>query len=531
MMKRPGMRRASDPKEALNLRFRSRLARFHPSVWLSAAWPMLLGVAAGGQPPAPVPLSEEPLSKVAQAAARPASVAPLAATADELETLAISLETQVVDMLRNLSPAAARGYRHLLERPYLPADFDQRIMAAIIEQGGLESPLSDPPPTPDGCSDSQWQFWQRYGLGRRPGEEPSLPLQYVLHGEGQYSMNCFACHGGQVYGVSYPGAPNNRIDLEGLTDRVRRIRLRRAEPLTHLDLAGLMMPLGTTTGTTNAVMFGVALMNFRDADLGIDTSRPPIRLEHHDMDAPPWWHFARKSRMYIDGFAGQGSRGLMQFMLVRENGPEQFQAWESEFEEIFAFLKELRPPKYPFEVDDVLAEQGRLLFRQQCSGCHGSYGAGSSYPELVVGLEEIGTDPVRLQGLTQQHKQAYGESWLTRYGEDQTWVETDGYVAPPLDGIWASAPYLHNGSLPTLWHVLDSSSRPTIWRRQQLGPDLRRGGLLVEELEQLPPRTPQEQRRWYFDTRQRGKSNRGHTFGDALSVEERLAVIEYLKTL
>jgi mono/diheme cytochrome c family protein len=547
-MKPLRLRPASDQRAAQNVRFPAIAAWLQPNawrvasrpirtvagqrIWLAAGWLIVLGVTASGQPSAPVPLPEEPLPGVAEPVARAASVAPLAATADELETLASSLEAQVASLLEEFSPEAARGYRHLLERPYLPADFNQSILEAIIEQGSLEGPLSDPPAPPAGCGDSPWQLWQRFGLGPRPGEESSsVPLQYVLHGEGQYSMNCFACHGGQVYGVSYPGAPNNLIDLEGLTDRVRRIRLQRGEPLTHLDLGGLLMPLGTTTGTTNAVMFGVALMNYRDADLGIDMARPPIRLDHHDMDAPPWWHFARKSRMYIDGFAGQGSRGLMQFMLVRENGPEQFQAWESEFEDIFAFLKQLRPPKYPLQVDPVLAEQGRELFRQQCSRCHGSYGPGGSYPELVVGLEEVGTDPVRLKGLGQQHKQAYAESWLTRYGEDETWVETDGYVAPPLDGIWASAPYLHNGSLPTLWHVLDSSSRPVIWRRQQLGPDLRRVGLLVEEREQLPPRTTKEQRRWYYDARQRGKSNRGHTFGDALSVEERLAVIEYLKTL
>jgi len=526
------------PKRVVRLQLASGLITSRRSrslatgpIAFATGWLMLLGIAASARPSSPVPGHNETLSPVSEPSDRPASVAPLAATSGELQTMVRSLDSQVARMLQELSPEAARGYRHLLERPYLPADFDQGIMAAIIEQGGLESPLSDPPPPPEGCSDADWQFWQRFGLGPRPGEAASLPLQYVLHGDGQYSMNCFACHGGQVYGVSYPGAPNNRVDLEGLTDRVRRIRLRRAEPLTHLDIGGLMMPLGTTTGTTNAVMFGVALMNYRDADLGIDTTRPPIRLEHHDMDAPAWWHFARKSRMYIDGFAGQGSRGLMQFMLVRENGPEQFQAWESEFDDILAFLKQLRPPEYPFEVDGELVEQGRLLFREQCSRCHGTYEPGGAYPELVVGLEEIGTDPVRLQGLSRQHRQSYGESWLTRYGEEETWLESEGYVAPPLDGIWASAPYLHNGSLPTLWHVLDSSSRPLIWHRNQLGPDLRRVGLLVEEFDQLPPGLSKEQRRWYFDARRRGKSNRGHTFGDNLSVPERLALIEYLKTL
>jgi hypothetical protein len=40
-----------------------------------------------------------------------------------------------------------------------------------------------------------------------------------------------------------------------------------------------------------------------------------------------------------------------------------------------------------------------------------------------------------------------------------------GYIAPPLVGIWASAPYFHNGSVPTLWQVLDPDSRADIWTR------------------------------------------------------------------
>ena len=46
------------------------------------------------------------------------------------------------------------------------------------------------------------------------------------------------------------------------------------------------------------------------------------------MDAPPWWHFKKKNRLYIDGFAQKGHRALMPFALIRENGPEKFRKWE-----------------------------------------------------------------------------------------------------------------------------------------------------------------------------------------------------------
>src|SRR5690606_18329914 len=125
-------------------------------------------------------------------------------------------------------------------------------------------------------------------------------------------------------GQVIPGLPNSLYALETLTEETRETKLRQLKPLGRMDLGSLVMPLGTTNGTTNAVMFGVALMNFRDADLNLRRDRGMPAMTHHDMDAPPWWHFRKKSHLYIDGFAEKGSRGLMQFMLVKQNGPEKF---------------------------------------------------------------------------------------------------------------------------------------------------------------------------------------------------------------
>ena len=61
---------------------------------------------------------------------------------------------------------------------------------------------------------------------------------------------------------------------------------------------------------------------------------PPQSFVHHDMDAPPWWHFHKRPYIYIDGFAEKGHRGLMQFMLIPENGPEFFREHEDEFRDV-----------------------------------------------------------------------------------------------------------------------------------------------------------------------------------------------------
>ena len=147
-------------------------------------------------------------------------------------------------------------------------------------------------------------------------------------------------------------------------------------------------------------------------------------------------------------------------------------------------------------------------------------------------LKEIGTDPIRLRALPTGAKQLYVDSWFSDYGKDGSHAECDGYVARPLDGIWASAPYLHNGSVPTLWHLLHSQERPKIWRRVTSELDDSRLGLSIEEVARIPlTETDKAVRRTYFDTSRPGKSAAGHTFPDALEKSERHALLEYLKTL
>jgi mono/diheme cytochrome c family protein len=275
----------------------------------------------------------------------------------------------------------------------------------------------------------------------------------------------------------------------------------------------------------------VVLMANRDAELNVTPKLPP-RMVHHDHDAPAWWNFKKKDHLYSDGFAAKGHRPLMQFMLIPENGPDKFHEWEADFGEVYRWLESLAPPAYPFGIDRALAARGQALFNNNCADCHGRYGREASYPNKIVPIAEVDTDPVRLQAITPQHRAGYNASWFGHFGADDVITDPGGYVAPPLDGIWASAPYLHNGSVPTLWHVLHPDARPKIWQRSEDGYDSQRVGLEVTTFEQVPNTvaTPHELRT-YFDTSKFGKSAGGHTFPDVLDEDEKRAVLEYLKTL
>lgn len=424
--------------------------------------------------------------------------------------------------------AAARGYKLLLEKPFLPADLQQ----STIDNAWKFWPEPARQQAAEGTAEQRRQLtFARYGLTPRPGDDSGKPLQYVVDGEGNWAMNCFACHGGQVAGRVVPGLPNSHYSLQTMTEETRLYKLAHNLDLTRMDIGSLGMPLGGSRGTTNSVMFGVVLMAFRDADLGIHPNRPVPKMIHHDMDAPPWWHFKRKRMLYIDGFVRKSHRALMPFIMVRQNGPEKFRAWEQDFRDIYAYIESIEAPRYPFAIDRQLAERGEQVFVRSCVECHGTYGDDPTWPERRIPIDRVGTDPVRLTALSREHRVAYRDSWLADYGKSEILINPGGYVAPPLDGIWASAPYLHNGSVPTLWHLLHSDQRPTIWRRTPEGYDQQRVGLEIETFEGSPPATTAREYREYFDTRFRGKSAAGHTFPDALSETEKQALLEYLKTL
>jgi mono/diheme cytochrome c family protein len=431
---------------------------------------------------------------------------------------------------------AARGREHLLSRAYLPADFDQEVFDDLWTT--WEEPLKAQAARAT-VAERRRMAMDRYGLTPHP-DDPSRSLQYVVGRDGAWTMSCMACHQGQVRGSAIPGVPNSTYALETLTEEVRAVKVRQRKTFGHMDLGSLLLPLGTTVGTTNAVIFGVALMRHRDADLAIVQRPPRFDLMHHDMDAPAWWHYRKRKSLYVDGFAAKGHRVLMQFLLVKENGPERFREWEDEFRDIEAWIASLEPPRWPGAIDAALAERGRGVFGRHCAECHGTYGPDGSYPERLVPLAEVATDPVRLRSLSRQDRAALNASWFGHFGADSQAPDVDlasreaggGYVAPPLDGVWASAPYLHNGSVPTLWHLLHPDARPVVWRRTDTGYDDDRVGLEVEELAELPAeKLPPAERRRHFDTRKPGKSAAGHDFPDALDAGERAAVLEYLKTL
>lgn len=426
-------------------------------------------------------------------------------------------------------PDAARGYQHLRHSTYLPPDFDQNVFDSLwkVWPEPLHSAAQKATP-----AERRKMAFDRYGLVAHPDDKVGPGLGYVPDGKGGWVMSCLACHSGTVAGKPVPGSPNSNYALQTLTEEVFRTKLRQLKLPSHLDSVSLDIPLGTTVGTTNAVRFGVILAAFREKSMDVNLKATPPRSASMDMDAPPWWNMKYKKSLYADGFAPKNERILLQFMMLPTNSGERMRGWEPDFRDIQAYIESLQPPKYPFEIDRKLADKGRTIFSDNCARCHGSYEPDVKYEQLTVALEEIGTDPVRLRELPVEHREWVRDSWMSRFGADKTEVKPKGYVAPPLCGIWASAPYFHNGSVPTLWHVLHSEQRPKVWKRTRDGYDQKHVGVEFRAFDQVPESvTDKAEKRHYFDTTKFGKSAAGHTFPDELTKPEKRALLEYLKTL
>jgi mono/diheme cytochrome c family protein len=435
---------------------------------------------------------------------------------------------------------------------FSPSLLAQESDKAAIGRGSLAvrgKPAMNPGIWSAKTYDSLWKQWglaekpadyanavrERYGLHEAPYDNDGLPmgLHYTKGLFGKSIVNdCLLCHAGVVAGQTIIGAPNASLDLQTLFDDLtatEKLPLKFTVPFSH------------GRGTIDPVNPVTFLARMRDPDLNL---QPPIALDFTDnvsSDPPAWWLLKRKkTRNWSGGVLVNSVRVDMVNLLSPLNSPVHIKKHEPVFADIHAFILTVQTPKYPFTIDADLAAKGQGLFNEACARCHGTYGAGAKYPNKIVALETVGTDRNLADSLTRKNIDHFNQSWFgqekTPDGKLYAIVETEGYQAPPLDGVWATAPYFHNGSVPTLAHVLNSKARPKVWTRcygtNKEDYDDERVGWRITVLDKSPAADLHgAERRKIYDTTVPGRRNAGHTFGDHFTDAERRAVIEYLKTL
>lgn len=202
------------------------------------------------------------------------------------------------------------------------------------------------------------------------------------------------------------------------------------------------------------------------------------------------------------------------------------------------FLNKLPPPSYIFAIDKRKAKEGKKIFNRTCKNCHDN--------ESSFSPEFLGVDKQRANMLHGNSHKPYVTATHNAIKKACNLFKNLGcssfksyvalrdkpvYFAPPLNGVWTAAPYLHNGSVPTLYHLLVPNERPETFYRGNIGYDSKKVGFIWAK--------PENKFAKIYNTKLIGSGNSGHGdkdkfFGGIDFSKDRkklFNLLEYLKTL
>ncbi|MGJ8669399.1 MAG: hypothetical protein ACSHXK_07930 [Oceanococcus sp.] len=324
---------------------------------------------------------------------------------------------------------------------------------------------------------------------------------------------CSLCHDGQLQSadqeqqVIYGGAGT----IGDFTVAFRDFAASGAPQFGLLSGAPLTIAANRGTGAIDQFQLGFILFNGGAAE---EFSNEKILFSQAigNIKSPPWWNLGSRPQKFHGAVLPTDSARIdMAAYYPSFGGPSDPVAWTDSVAYPFQLWAEsLKSPEYPGAIDQTLAEQGAVLFHAKdlwsdqlnnpvatpsdrgngsCASCHGAYSPRYvNDPQMLAdprlqgiaanisAMTTIGTDPAyadAMQSLRNADGSANAAAQTNPFlacglGSGlESESNTPVMLAPPLHGIWASAPYFHNASVPNIWGVLDpNNERPDIWQRQ-----------------------------------------------------------------
>ena len=404
-------------------------------------------------------------------------------------------------------------------------------------------------------------------------------------------LNCAACHTGMVRKSNGEaevvlGMPANTVDLEGfqyfLTAAAADPRFNAKDVLAAIDAQGLELDI-----INRLALRFIAIDQMKTLINGIgrrfeftksepafgpgrfDTFSPAKALLNwpHDkldpkerigvVDFPSIWLQEQKRDMWLhwDGNNNKlQERNRSAAFGTGANFPLLDRKSVHRMEE---FVLTAKPPSFTEltggMIDASLAEQGRAIYARECADCHGASGADftGKYVGQTTPIDAIGTDRFRFDNYTQDllinQNLLYAGNAEERF---QHFRKSDGYANMPLDGLWLRAPYLHNGSVPTIRDMLKpAAQRPTHFYRGNTAYDtadlgfVSRKEVIADDIRsrlfcfatnaagEAACGTDRPENNGTCDALTcKGNGNGGHEYGAELAEPDKNALIEYLKT-
>ena len=393
--------------------------------------------------------------------------------------------------------------------------------------------------------------WAAFGFIFEPGHD--LPVGFSLRKIGYPALeaNCSLCHTG-TYRTSPTdtpkvilGAPAHTIDLQAFQQflyacasdpRFTAANVLKAINQVHQTtwLEGLVYRFAIIPVTKHGLLeqkLGYAWQASRPVQGPgrVDTFNPTKFNVFHmpddgtigTVDLPQIWNQRPRENLYLHWDGNNNKLQERNYAAAMAVGATPKSVIPASFKEVTDFLLDLKPPAFPFPIDQAKAARGKLLYESKCASCHAF---GSPQTGQVTAIDAVMTDRHRLDSFTVALVDQF-HTYETPPFKFDAYRKTDGYSNTPLDGVWARAPYLHNGSAPTVWDLLQPvERRPStfyagydVYDPKNLGfvtsgPDAERTGFQYQVC--LP-----------------GNSNVGHSFGTDLKDDQKWDLIEFMKTL
>ncbi|WP_051711068.1 c-type cytochrome [Andreprevotia chitinilytica] len=441
-------------------------------------------------------------------------------------------------------------------QPVLQSDEDHFKYAAIGLGPDARIPLYVLTVMPQACSQQmpkRGSGWESFGFITEGGHDLPIGLAKRQIGYPSVEANCALCHTGQYrksaddVPVPVPTAPAAMLNLEsfqwflydcasspdfttkvmteidkrydlGFVERLfyrfaivpatQQAFLKQKQQYTWQKLRPEQGPGRTDTfNPTKMVIFG-----FPD-DSTIGT-----------VDLPQIWNQKPRESMYLHWDGNNNDIHERNYAAAMAVGATPQSVLPGEFKRVTDWLLPHQPPKWPFGgLDQVKIHRGQAQWEKSCANCH-DFGKAAT-GQVTVGLSQLGTDPYRLNSFTVGLVDKFHEFKTPPFAFN-AYRKTQSYSNTPTDGVWLRSPYLHNGSVPTLWDLLQKpESRPKVFYRGSSVFDQKNVGFVTTGPGTIGGGYFQ------FDTSLPGNHNTGHEYGTGLTDSEKWDLIEYMKTL
>jgi mono/diheme cytochrome c family protein len=397
--------------------------------------------------------------------------------------------------------------------------------------------------------------YERFGFIFEPGRQRPIGTSYRERQVPLVGLNCATCHTGTLRDTPggarriVLGMPSHQFDLQSYQRFVFRCvrdsrftadhlwpAMRHANPefgwLDAITYRWFVIPRTKQQGEKLAAEFSWFDNRPPQGPGRVDTFNPykvmfgfnmPADQSVGTADLPSLWNQKLRAGMWLHWDGNNNAVTERNKSAAIGAGASDASLDLPAMKRVEDWIWGLAAPRMPAERIDVRrAAAGKQIYQSVCADCHE---AGGKRIGRVTPLAEVATDSERVNSFT-----AALAGKMNTIGNGRPWRfthfrKTDGYAAMPLDGVWLRAPYLHNGSVPTLRHLLEKEQgRPAVFWRGYDVYDYSDVGFVWSGPEA-------EQQGFRFDTALQGNSRAGHPYGTDLKPGQKRDLLEYLKTL